>query len=86
MQRITHKVKRALSFKGLCLLGGTAGLFMSASVMAQAAATGPDLTALTDAVDFSTVITAILAVAASLMGLYMAWKGAQFVIRAVRGA
>ncbi|MCC4266173.1 hypothetical protein LL240_17200 [Oceanimonas baumannii] len=86
MQRITQKAKQALSRKGLYLLGGTAGLFASASVMAQTATTGPDLTALTDAVDFTTVITAILAVAASLMGLYMAWKGAQFVIRAVRGA
>lgn len=83
--RITHKVKQALSAKGIYLLGGTAGLFASASALAQET-TGPDLSALTNAVDFSTVITAILAIAASLMGLYMAWKGAQFVIRAVRGA
>ncbi len=82
MQRMTHKVKRALLLKGVYLLGGTTALFASANAMAV----GPDLTALTDAVDFSSVITAILAVAASLMGLYMTWKGAQFVIRAVRGA
>lgn len=50
-----------------------------------AVAAPPDLTSLTTAVDFSTVTTAILAVAAALIVVYIAWKGAKMVISAVRG-
>lgn len=50
-----------------------------------ALAVPPDLTSLTSAVDFSTVTTAILAVAAALIVVYIAWKGAKMVIAAVRG-
>ncbi|MDZ4255492.1 MAG: hypothetical protein U1A72_23225 [Sulfuritalea sp.] len=49
-------------------------------------AVGPDLTAVTTAVDFSTVTTAILGVAAAVAVVYLAWKGAKMVIAAVRGA
>lgn len=48
-------------------------------------AAGPDLTSLTTAVDFSTVTAAVLAVAASLIVVYIAWKGAKMVLAAVRG-
>jgi hypothetical protein len=48
-------------------------------------AAGPDLTTLTTAVDFSTVTTAVLAVAAALIVVYIAWKGAKMVLAAVRG-
>lgn len=48
-------------------------------------AAGPDLTALTAAVDFTNVVTAILAVAAALIVVYIAWKGAKMVLAAVRG-
>jgi len=44
-----------------------------------------DLTSLTSAVDFSTVISAILLVAAALAGVYIAWKGAFMVLRALKG-
>lgn len=37
-------------------------------------------------VDFTTVGSAILAVSATAVGLYVVWKGASFVIRAVKGA
>lgn len=50
-----------------------------------AMAAPPDLTSLTTAVDFSTVTTAVLAVAAALIVVYIAWKGAKMVISAVRG-
>lgn len=52
----------------------------------SAHAAPPDMTALVAAVDFSTVTTAILAVAAVMIVVYIAWKGAKMVIVAVRGA
>ncbi|MCG9093786.1 hypothetical protein [Laribacter hongkongensis] len=51
-----------------------------------AAGTGPDLTPLTSVVDFGTVITAVLAIAGLLAGVYVAIKGAKIVIGMVRGA
>lgn len=51
-----------------------------------AASTGPDLTPLTSVVDFGTVITAVLAIAGLLAGVYVAIKGAKIVIGMVRGA
>lgn len=48
-------------------------------------AVGPDLTTVTAAVDFGTVTTAVLGVAAALIVVYIAWKGAKMVISAVRG-
>lgn len=62
------------------LLATTLSLFgMSAQ------AVGPDLTTVTAAVDFGTVTTAVLGVAAALIVVYIAWKGAKMVIAAVRG-
>lgn len=55
--------------------------------MASFAAGGPaapDLSSLTP--DFSTVTTGILAVAAAIAGVYVAWKGAKILIRAIKGA
>ena len=42
-----------------------------------------DLSSLTDSVDFSTTITAVLLVAAALAGVAIAWKGAKIVLRAL---
>ena len=53
------------------------------AVAANAAA--PDFTTVTSAVDFSKVITAIMAVAAIMVGVYVAWRGAKFALRAVKG-
>lgn len=55
-----------------------------AFVSAPAFAAPVDVTTLTAAVDFSTVITAILAVAAIMVGVYVAWKAAKMVIGAVK--
>lgn len=57
---------------GLATLGGSA------------MAAGPDLTTVTAAVDFGTVTTAVLGVAAALIVVYIAWKGASMVIAAVK--
>lgn len=54
-------------------------------ISAAAHATGVDVSSLTTAVDLSTVITAILAVAGTMVGVYVAWKAAKMVIAAVRG-
>lgn len=51
-----------------------------------AQAAGPDLTSLTTAVDFGTVTTALLGVAAAIIIVYIAWKGAKMVLAAVKGA
>ena len=56
---------------------------LAASVPALAA--GPDLSSMTTAVDFGTVTTAILAVGASLIVVYIAFKGVKMLISAVRG-
>lgn len=57
----------------------------SSLVAGSALAAGPDLTTVTTAVDFGTVTTAVLGVAAALIVVYIAWKGAKMVISAVRG-
>lgn len=49
-------------------------------------AAGPDLSTLTAAVDFGTVTTALLGVAAAIIVVYIAWKGAKMVLGAVKGA
>lgn len=78
--------------KGISMLKYTklffASLFALAFSMfgAPAFAVGPDLTTVTSAVDFGTVTTAILGVAAAVVVVYLAWKGAKMVIAAVRGA
>lgn len=58
---------------------------VSASPLAAFAA-GPDLSTLTAAVDFGTVTTALLGVAAAIIVVYIAWKGAKMVLGAVKGA
>lgn len=39
-----------------------------------------DLTSITNAVDFTTVIAAVLLVAAALAGVYVAWKGVEIIL------
>lgn len=63
------------SAAGLALIGA------SGSVLAA----GPDMSSLSSAIDFGTVVTAVLAAAAALIVVYIAWKGAKLVIGAVKG-
>lgn len=63
-------------------------LFIAAAMSlfgASAFAVPVDLTTVTAAVDFSTVIAALLLVAAALAGVYIAWKGAKMILIAIRG-
>jgi hypothetical protein len=60
---------------------------VSAVAHAQtAAAAGPDFSTLTSGIDFSSVETGVLAVAVTLIGVYMAIKGAKILLSMVRGA
>lgn len=79
MFKIKFRAPRARTF-------GQAGLVVGgSSIASQVMAAGPDLTTVTAAVDFGTVTTAVLGVAAALIVVYIAWKGAKMVIAAVRG-
>ncbi len=64
--------------RGLALVGAIA-------VSGSALAAGPDLTPLTGAVDFGTTITAVLAIAGLLAGVYIAIKGARTVLGMIKG-
>lgn len=50
----------------------------------SASAAGPDFSTLTSAVDFSTVITAILAVFAALAGVFVVTRGGQLILEKIR--
>lgn len=58
----------------------TAVAMTSGMAMAQTATGGPDLTALTDKVDFGTVTAAVLSIAGLLAVVYVAIKGARTVL------
>jgi Inovirus Coat protein B len=62
------------------------GALTLAAASVPALAAGPDLSSMTSAVDFGTVTTAILAVGAALIVVYIAFKGMKMLISAVRGA
>lgn len=68
------------------MLKKIAGVVVSVGAAGSAMAAGPDLSTLTAAVDFGTVTTALLGVAASIIVVYIAWKGAKMVLGAVKGA
>ena len=70
-------LKKITSLVAAVVLGGAA---------TAASAAGPDYTTLTTGVDFSSVITAIMAIAVVLMGLYVARSGVKFVINMVKSA
>ena len=55
------------------------------SIAAAQTTGGPDLSALTSSVDMGTTITAILAIAATLAGLFVAIRGAKTVLGMIRG-
>lgn len=65
---------------------GKTVISLSPAAALSAHAAGPDLSTLTAAVDFGTVTTALLGVAAAIIVVYIAWKGAKMVLGAVKGA
>lgn len=56
-----------------------------AGATAAPLAVAQDYTAITDAVDWSTVITGIITVLASVAAVLVAWVGGKFLLRAIRG-
>lgn len=67
--------------------GALAVAAVSNAAMAQTAPpAATDLSSLTDAVDMTTVGTAVLAIAGALIVVYVAIKGAKIVISMVKGA
>jgi Inovirus Coat protein B len=50
-----------------------------------AMAAGPDLTPLTDAINFGTVIAAVLAIAGLLAAVFVAIRGAKTVLSMIKG-
>lgn len=63
-----------------------ASLFMVSLVSAPAMAAGPDFTSLTDAVDFSTVQTAILSIASLVAAVYVLTSGVKKVLGTIKSA
>ncbi len=57
------------------------GVFLSPASFAVA----PDFSTLTDAVDYSTAITAILTVFAALAGVYIVMAGGSLILSKIRG-
>ena len=51
----------------------------------SAFAVGPDLSTLSSAVSFGTVVTAILAVGVAAVSAILAWKGVKMVYGAIKG-
>jgi len=66
-------------------VGGAIG-GLAVAAQAQTTSTAPDFTTLTSSIDMSTVSVAVLAVAATMVGVYIAIKGAKIVLRMVRSA
>ena len=67
------------------VLTGAVATVLAAPVSFANAAGGPDYTGLTGGVDFTSTQAAVLAVAALLIGLVLAVKGAKMIIGLVRG-
>ncbi|RDA73766.1 hypothetical protein DVH07_00040 [Hafnia paralvei] len=59
---------------------------MLSMVTAPAMAAGPDFTALTNAVDFSTVESALFAIGSLVVGVYVLISGMKKVLAAVKSA
>lgn len=65
---------------------GVAVASVASAPLAMAQTTPPDFSELTSSIDFSTVITGVMSVAAVMVGVYVAIKGAKIVLQMVRGA
>ena len=75
------------SIKSTILTGCiVASVAVSHVALADTTAKTPDLTKLTDSVDFAGVLTAIMAIASSLITLYAGYVGVRWVLRMVKGA
>lgn len=68
------------------IFSAVVGVMSSTAAFAQEVPAPPDFTTLTSGIDVSTITTSIMAVAAVMVGVHLAWKGVQFITRAVKGA
>ncbi len=75
--------KKIVSFLAVPALMAVSGATFAAE---EAASSGVDLSPLTNSIDFSTVLVAIMAVAASLVTLYAGVAGVRWVLRTVKSA
>lgn len=62
------------------------GSLMAAAGSGLAAAAGPDFSAITSSVDWSTIVTGILAVAALAAAVYVAVRGAKMLLGMIKSA
>jgi type IV secretory pathway VirB2 component (pilin) len=79
--KILSKMKNKVLSGSLATL-----MIVSGSSFADGNQSTPNLTQLTDSVDFGGVLTAIMAIAASLITLYAGYVGVRWVLRMVKGA
>jgi CBS domain containing-hemolysin-like protein len=87
MRDLFKSVKGAVVRAGAAVAVGVGAVVAPVVAHAQTSTTGSvDYTSLTSQVDFSTTVTAVLAVAGSLVLLYVAIKGAKTVLRMIRSA
>ncbi len=63
----------------------TTAVLVGSSAAMAAGGSGPDYASLTGSIDMGTTITAVMAVAASMVGIYLAIKGAKIVLRMIKG-
>lgn len=61
------------------------GLFLAFLTSLAFAADGPDFSKITGAIDFGSVVTAILAVMGLLAGVFLAIKGGKIVLNLLKG-
>ncbi|ONC09300.1 hypothetical protein AQ911_13915 [Burkholderia pseudomallei] len=73
-------------FKKIAMGTAGVGLASFAGLACAADAAGVDFTQLTSSISWASVIAAVMAVAASMVGVYVAIKGSKIVLRMVRGA
>lgn len=76
--------KNKMSRVGAMVGAGLSSVLLAPAAFAQA--TPPDYSSLTGAIDFSSVITGVMAVAAALIGVYVAIKGVRFIMDHVKRA
>lgn len=62
------------------------GSLMAAAGSGLAAAAGPDFSTITAGVDWTSVVTGVLAVAALVAAVYVAVRGAKMLLSMIRGA
>lgn len=65
---------------------GATGLFCSALALANSQPQTVDYSVLTSKIDFSGAITAVLGVISLVVSANVAWKGGQWILRAIRSA